>query len=500
MTRHVALLTFVAGFWTTAGWAQDHHHHRDPGERLGRVHFPVSCSGEAPARFERAMLLLHSFWWEEADRAFRDVLEADPECGMGYWGLALTSWNNPFAGGPRGEALKAGGAAAAEASRLGAATQRERDYIAAVEALYFDHDNRANATRLVAYADVMDRVRRNNPDDAEAAILHALALVATAPRTDTTFAQQRRALELLDPLYADRPDHPGLAHYIIHAGDTPRLAELGLDAARRYAAVAPSVPHAQHMPSHIFIRLGLWDENVQSNIASYEAGARYAAEHFGDALGEHEFHAMDYIVYGLLQLGRDAEAEEWTRLALGVERIVPPGTLVAEYARAAMPARLALERNRWNEAAGLPLLTTHPVAHMVTHFARGVGAARSDMVAEAREAQAALAALESDLRDRNEPYWARVAGIKRAAVHSWITLATGDTAMALVQAREAADLEDVTDKHQVTPGEILPARELYGDMLWSAGKPAEAILAYRATLAREPGRARSLFGVARSGQ
>lgn len=476
--------------------------HEHPPEKLGRVVFPVSCNRAAQQRFERAMALLHSFWWEEGERAFRAVAEADSTCAMAHWGLALNSWGNPFAGGPAGEAVQAGATAAERAAALGAPTPREQGFIAAVSALYRDHATVRNPARLRAYSDTMERMHRQHPNDPEVAIYHALSLVATASPTDTAFERQQRAAAILNPLFRAHPDHPGLAHYIIHANDSPRLAHLGLDAARRYAEIAPSAPHAQHMPSHIFVRLGLWDETVASNRRSYEAGVAYLKAQGVDGVAPHEFHAMDYMVYGYLQRGRDRAAREVVAEALAIPKTHPPSSLVGSYNRTAMEARLALERGDWREAAGLPVRPSpqFPAAEALSRFARGVGAARSGDTALARAEIAALAEIEAELTRRQEAYWARVVGIKRQAVSAGVALAAGDTATALREAQAAADLEDVTEKHPVTPGELLPARELEADVLLAIGRYAEARRAYEAVLAREPGRARSLFGAARAAE
>jgi hypothetical protein len=479
-------------------FAQEPHHHT-PGDKLGEVRFPTSCRPEVQPRFERAMALLHSFWWDQTVAAFGEIAAADPDCAMAHWGLAMAYWNNPFAGGPSERDREAGAAAAARAAKTGRPTPRELAYIAAVNQLYADHATTSNAARLRSYANAMARVHADYPADDEAALFYALSLVATASPTDTTLARQRQANAILNPLFERHPDHPGLAHYIIHANDSPALAREGLDAARRYADLAPSVPHAQHMPSHIFIRLGLWAENVEANRRSYQAGADYAAKHFGTALGGHEFHAMDYMVYGYLQMGRDSAAGRWTAHALSATEVVPPGTLISEHARAAMPARMALERNRWADAMQVPVPERPPAARMVAHFARGLGAARAGDLTLARREAAAIGAIAEALAT-SEPYWARVAEIKRQVVESWITLATGDTATALAAARSAADLEDATDKHPVTPGEVLPARELYADMLLLAGQAREARAAYDQTLEREPGRARAIFGAAQAAE
>jgi hypothetical protein len=493
---------FATGILATSALslqAQQAENHEHGAGRLGRVKFPVSCTPQAQQRFERAMAVLHSFWWEEGDAAFGRVLEADPDCGMAYWGLAMNTWGNPFAGGPTGEQLIRGAESARKAEAAPARTPRERGFIAAVAALYRDPTGTSNTTRLQAYADTMARLYRDFPRDTEVATFFALALVATAPKTDTTFAQQKRAAEILNPLFKQYPDHPGLAHYIIHSTDSPRLARHGVSAARRYARIAPSAPHAQHMPSHIFIRLGYWDENIASNWASYRAGMAHAKAKGLPPAG-HELHALDYAVYGYLQRGQDSAARAAVSTAQGLA--IPPGqSLVGDYNRTAMAARIPLELGDWNEAARFPLAPMHGAGTqtMLSRFTRAIGAARSGNPAAARAEVAALDSLVS-ATDKKEPYWARVAAIKRDAATAWILFAEGDTAGGLALARTAADSEEVTDKHPVTPAELLPARELEADMLLEAGHYVEARKAYQATLAREPGRARSIYGSARAAE
>jgi hypothetical protein len=476
----------------------DHTHGRDLGQ-LGRVAFPVSCAAEARPRFEHAMAVLHSFWWEEGDNAFGAVLAADSTCAMAHWGLALNAWGNPFAGGPTGAALTKGARAAAQASALPAATPRERGFIAAAAALYRDAERTSSAIRLQAYADTMARLYRDFPRDLEVAIYYALSQVATAPRTDTTFAQQRRAIAILEPLYARHPDHPGLAHYVIHAADSPALARLGVSAARRYARIAPAAPHAQHMPSHIFVRLGLWDETVASNWKSFRAGIDYAKTAGLPGATPHELHALDYAVYGYLQRGQDSAARATVAVAQGI-RATDTRALVAAYNGTAMAARIPLEQGDWAAAAAFPAAadSSHLIAAALRRFTRAIGSARSGRPDAARAEVAALDSLAAALDAVPDPYWARVVRIKHDAADAWITFASGDTAGALALARAAADTEEVTDKHPVTPGELLPARELEADLLLAAGRPEEARQAYRATLAREPGRARSIFGAARA--
>ena len=490
----------VAG--ATRALAQEDVPHAHGEGRLGRVVFPVSCGPEAQRRFAHAMAVLHSFWWEEGERAFGAVLEADSSCAMAHWGRALNAWGNPFAGGPSGPPAALGSAAAALAAARPLPTPREQGFVNAVAALYRDAGSVPSAVRLQAYADTMARLHRDLPRDVEVTIYHALALVATAPRTDTTFAQQRRAVALLNPLYRRYPGHPGLAHYIIHSTDSPIMAADGLAAARAYARIAPAAPHAQHMPSHIFVRLGLWDETVSANWRSYNAGIAHARATSAPHYGPHELHALDYAVYGYLQRGQDSAARHAVSNGQALDVPRNRAAVVGEYSRVAMAARLPLERDNWTAAAGFPAPddSASAVGTMLSRFTRAIGAARSGKGAMAEAEVAALDALARELEAKPDQYWARITGIKRDAATAWIRFQAGDTAGGLALAAVAADTEDVTDKHPTTPAELLPARELQADMLRAAGRPAEALKAYRATLVREPGRARSLYGVARSAE
>jgi tetratricopeptide (TPR) repeat protein len=478
------------------------HDHNQSREQLGRVVFPVSCTAPAQREFERAMAYLHSFWWEQGLGAFQAVIAADSTCAMGYWGLALNAWGNPFAGGapPASENARRGAAAAQRAALLGAPTPREQGFIAAATALYRGYDSTPNSRRLQAYSDTLARLYRDYENDTEVAIYYALSLVATAPKTDTTFARQKRAAAILNPLFQRFPTHPGLAHYIIHANDSPQLAALGLDAARRYAAIAPAAPHAQHMPSHIFIRRGLWDEAIAANQRAFQAGVDYArAQHTGVA--PEQIHALDYMVYAYLQEGRDSTARRTVADALALQTTLANDALVANYNRVAMEARLPLERSDWAAAARLPARSGGlSIGAALSHFARAIGATRTGDTAHARTDIAALASIEADMTRRGDSDWARVVGIKRQAVSAWAELAAGDTAQALRDAEAAADVEDVTEKQPVTPAELLPARELEADMLLVTGRYAAAHDAYERTLTREPNRARSLFGSARAAE
>ncbi|OLD19829.1 MAG: hypothetical protein AUJ01_05250 [Acidobacteria bacterium 13_1_40CM_3_65_5] len=504
MTR-TPCLAALAAFLLAPSLAAQHDHGRSA-EQLGRVDFPISCKPLAQQRFTRAMALLHSFWWEQGQAAFQAVADADSTCAMAYWGMALNAWGNPFAGGPggnagKGDPLRRGAAFAERALGLGAASARERGFLAASAALYRGSDSIPNTRRLQAYSDTLARVYRDFPADPEVAIYYALSLVETAPKTDTTFARQKRAAAILNPLYQRFPEHPGLAHYLIHANDAPRLAVLGLDAARRYAQIAASAPHAQHMPSHIFVRLGLWDETITANTRAFEAGLEYARAH-NQPVAPERLHALDYMVYAYLQQGRDREARATVDTAQHLMTAsIASDALIANYNQIAMEARLPLERGDWGAASRLPVRAAElTIGAALAHFTRGIGAGRLGDTARAGSEIAALAAIQADMARRGDNDWASVVDIKRQVVTAWRELAAGDTAAALRDAKAAADIEDVAEKQPVTPAELLPARELEADMLLAVGRYAEARNAYTATLAREPRRARSLYGAGRAAE
>lgn len=474
--------------------AQTPHEHGPPQEyRLGTVRFPVSCSADGQRLFQRGVAMLHSFWFPEARRSFQEAAQSDPRCAMAYWGIAMTYLGNPFAGVMAGTNLEAGLAAAERALALEPPTARERGFVEAVLELYRDHERRDARARRAAYEEAIRRVHEADPGDPEAAIFYALAVVSNAPPDDLTYQRQHLAAAILEPLFREQPDHPGLAHYIIHSFDSPSLAAQGLDAARRYAQIAPSVPHALHMPSHIFTRLGYWDESIRTNQRSAEAERNPTGR----------FHPLDYMVYAFLQQGRDEEAQrvvvEALRIAEGADR---PDEIYNQYNLAAMPVRYAVERSRWDEAARLVVHSApaSPWTEALTRFARGIGGARSGDLSMAREQAAALARLKEDADRRRESYWATVIEAQRLAVLAWIAHAEHRDDEALRIARAAADLEESVEKHPVTPGPILPARELEGDLLLELGRPADALLAYEATLEREPNRARALFGAARAAE
>ena len=478
-----------------------HEHGRRPPAHLGRVSFPSSCSAAAAASIERGVALLHSFWYEEAGQAFRSAGRADSTCAMAAWGEA-TSLLHPLWQPSSPKDLRDGAALVARARGLGAATARERGYVEAIGAFYDGDSASSFGQRVRAWSEGLARLHAVEPADTEAAIFYALSLVAVAQNSppDTTLALQRAAGDILEPLFQLRPDHPGLAHYLIHAYDSPALAGRAVRAADRYASIAPSVPHALHMPSHIYTRLGMWDASLKSNGAAAAAARRYEAEQHLGAVWDQRLHSMDYMAYAYLQEGRDAEARRLVAEAGRMELVTPAHSTAAEYALTAIPARYALERGRWREAAVLALRPglTDPGAVAVTYFARAVGGARAGDTAVARGALVALAALDDSTTARHVPVWAGTVHAQRLAAAAWLALAQGDTTSALSLAAQAADLEETTPKHPVTPGAILPARELQGDLLVVVGRPADGLKAYEASLAHAPRRARSLLGAERA--
>ena len=479
----------------------EHQHAGAAPERLGHVEFPSGCRPPVQVRFERGVTLLHSFWYEAAGRSFREAATADSSCAMAYWGLAM-SVLHPLWTPPTPEERKQALADAERAVRLSRPGTRQRDYAEAIAAYYRGEtvDDRA---RLAAYERAMAALAQRRVDDEEARIFHALALIALGQLDagDSTHARQRQAALILEPLYRRHPDHPGIAHYLIHAYDSPTLARDGEPAADRYASIAPSVPHAEHMPSHIYTRIGAWEKSIAANLESAEAARKYeAAEHPG-AMWDQHAHALDYLAYAYLQLGRVAEASAIAAQVAEVTETFPASSLTSDYALAAIPARLALERDDWAAAEALPVRPAPGWrgAEGITRFARALGAARAGHVPAARREIDSLAGLERSLAVAGgaQTYWSTQVRIQRLAAGAWVALAAGDTTDALRQAAAAADLDDTVEKHPVTPGAVRPARELYGDLLAEVGRPAEARAAYELALARQPGRARSVAAIAK---
>ena len=481
------------------------HEHGSP--KIGTVDFAVSCTRPAQSLFNRAVAWLHSFEYEEAEKSFLEASAADPRCAMSRWGVAMAQFP-PLWAPPSPAELVKGSSAIAEAKALGGVTPRERDFIAALEVFYRDAGRLDHRARTLAYVDAMAGLHRQYPSDDEAAIFYALALVAAGTMDDDkSFARETAAARILNGVLARKPNHPGVAHYLIHGYDYPELAHFALPAARRYAAIAPASAHAQHMPSHIFTRLGLWEEGIRSNLQAEAAARAHAARHKLPGAWDERLHAMDYLVYGYLQLGQDVKARQVLDELNAIRRVDPPNFKVA-YAFSAIPARFALERQRWDEAAALTLPPNASAivpwpnfrwaeAHIA--FARAIGAARSGKLDPARREVARLAEIGQALKTRAGEYdWAKQVEIQRRVAAAWIAAGEGRAEPSLGLMRSAADLDDATEKHPVTPGAVVPAREQLGELLLTLDRPADALVAFEESLRRTPGRLAGVYGAARA--
>ena len=498
---HTLVLSLALGMGAAAT-AQQHEHGASTGEKLGTVAVATSCNAAAQRQFNRGVALLHSFEFGRAIDAFTTTLATDRSCAMAAWGIALSRWNNPFAVGIRPPAaLQLGRDAVERARTIGPKTDRERAYVDAVAQLYDAFDTIDQRTRLTAYRDRMAKIAATYPTDSEASIFYALSLAAVAASSplDASYAEPLKAGAILERLIATQPDHPGLAHYIIHSYDYPPLADRALEAARRYAKIAPDSPHARHMPSHTFTRLGYWQESIDANSASGEVAKREGA------VGE-ELHTMDYRTYAFLQTGQDGRARGMVdALPEVVGRFNPNGTpsatpnSAAYFAMAALPARYALERGAWADAANLTLRpSAYPYTEALTHLARALGAAHTGNTALIKSSIDALQQITDKLEAQNETYWAEQTGIQRREAAAWLALAEGRKADAVAEMRAAADIEDGTEKAAVTPGPLAPARELLGEMLLQLNQPADALNAFEKTLKKEPNRFRAVYGAAKA--
>ncbi|MGH8832496.1 MAG: hypothetical protein ACREXV_15630 [Polaromonas sp.] len=490
MNVHTIPACIAASLLIAVGPAGSHDADENTSQ-LGRVTFPTSCDPKVQAEFERGVAQLHSFWYSAAEKTFRDVLAHDPECAIATWGVAAILMSNPLAGaGASPKGAEQSQAAIEQGRRIGAKTQRERDYIEAVAAYYQDWGDRPERARQETRSKAFEALAARYPDDDEAQIFSALYIAATQSQADQSYGAYLRAAAILEKQFLKHPDHPGVAHYLIHSYDAPPIAQRGLTAARRYAGIAPAAPHALHMPSHIFTRVGAWEESVATNRRS--ASVAVQGNEPDDA-----YHASDYAVYAHLQLGRDADAMR--EMAAASKITGAPARFAAPYAAAAMPARYALERGAWREAMQLqPQVTKYPFTDAIIYFARALGAARVGDVASAEKDAQQLAVLHKALQDARNTYWASEVEMQRLAVAGWIALAQGQSDDAVKLMRAAADLEDRSEKHIVTPGRVLPARELLGDMLMQLQLPAQALKEYEASQLREPNRFRGLYGAARA--
>jgi len=488
----------VLGYGQAA--AQDHAH--DSGGTFGTVHFETSCNASVQAEFDRAVAMLHSFFYPETEKAFRAIAEREPACAMAYWGVAISQRPNPLTAPFPPQLLQQGWEAIQRARAANARTQRERDWIEALAPFYEGHATIDQQTRTQRYADAMGRLHERYPADSEAAVFYALALLEAVDLSDKTYASQLKAAAILEGLQKSQPNHPGIVHYIIHAYDYAPIANKGLPAARSYAALAPSAPHALHMPSHIFSTLGMWQDAISANLAADQAARNYAASTSATAKANPasvpgRYHALDFLVNAYLQIAQDRRAK-----AILDERNSPGatssgGSITAHTGFAAIPVRYALDRHAWAEAAAIPpMQTTFKQAEAIVAFGRSLGAARTGNLGQAREDLAHITRLRQALAAEGDPYWAEQVGIQEAAASAWIALAEKDTARALAAMGDAASREDRSEKHVAMENRLSPMRELLGEMLLEAGRPADALREFERSLQTIPGRFRSIAGAA----
>jgi tetratricopeptide (TPR) repeat protein len=495
------LTSFLASilFFVPLAICQEEHHHALTEEEVGSVHFPTSCRTDLGSSFNRAVALLHSFQYEQAREAFTEVARRDPQCAMTQWGIAMSHYHGMWDNGD----LAAGRVAIERAKQIAASnvktTARETAYIEALAEIYREDDKGVSA-HAQAFEQKMGALQAAYPQDDEAAIFHALTLAITAPKTDKTFANQRKCSEILEPIFAKQPHHPGIAHYIIHCYDNPMLAEKGLGAARLYARIAPASAHANHMPSHLFTRVGSWDESISSNAKSAELAAAAEGTSKNGEARDQRLHAMDYMEYAYLQSGRVNKA----KAVLDQMHSLPPIpglTLTGDYALAAIPARYMIELGDWEQASQLrPREGSVPWAEAITWTAIGIGSARSKNMERAVQAEAKLAALRDDIAKKNNPYWSNQVEVERREVAAWIAEQNGKPADALQLARSAAELEESMDKAAVTPGAVTPAREMLAELLLLEHHPKESLTEYEGVLKAAPNRFDALYGAARAAE
>jgi tetratricopeptide (TPR) repeat protein len=524
--RHFVSLVCAALVLATPAWAATSSASPALGDlsKVGSLRFPTTCDPAVQKEFERGLALLHSFFYEEARRVFTSVAEKDPQCAIAQWGIAMTYWH-PIWTPPDSSELAAGRAAVTRALAASKKDEREGAYIKAIQAYYEGlaepvvaipgaapgaADQSCHGPRLVdpkgraaCFLREMEQVVSHHPGDTDASAFLALALLGTAPPGDPALANQKRAAGILERWYAEQPQHPGLAHYLIHSYDYPPLAAQGLKAANAYAAMQPWVPHALHMPSHIYTRLGMWPENIASNRASAAAARTYAASHHPDAASFEELHALDYLMYGHLQAGQDGEAKRVLDRLAEIKKTHPETDFVVGYAFGAMPARYALERRAWKEAAALamppmPFWGKLPFAEGHIVYARAVGAAKTGDLVAAGAAADRLQELAGSVKDARFRYFADQMALQRQAALGLIALGRGEKDEAIRILRAAASREDSLGKHPVSPGAILPIRELLAEALVDCGKPAEALAEYQASLAIYPRRFNGVAGAARA--
>jgi tetratricopeptide (TPR) repeat protein len=491
----MGILICALVFLSIVTWCDEQHHHELSDSEIGSVHFSTSCSKDIEKDFNHAVALLHSFQYEGTRQAFEVISQKDSTCAMAQWGVAMSHyhglWDNGDTAAGRAALKKAADVAASNPKT----TARERAYIDALAEIYRE-DGKDSYAHSVAFEQKMAAVHATYPDDTEAAIFHALSLDITAPKTDKSFANQRKCGEILEPIFAKLPNHPGVAHYIIHCYDNPALAQQGLKAARAYAKIAPASAHANHMPSHIFTRVGSWEESVQSNKRSESIAAEAEPTSKNGEARDQRLHAMDYMEYAYLQSGRVSDAQ---RVVKSMDALVPVGglTLTGDYALAAIPARYTIELGKWEDASNLAARPQGvPWAQAITWTAVGIGAARSGNEQRAAEAKQSLERLHEQTEKLNNSYWAKQILVQISEVDAWMAAGGGNATKALTAMTSAADLEESMDKHAVTPGAVIPAREMLAQMLLEQKRPQEALQAYEAVLKVAPKRFNALYGAA----
>ena len=478
---------------------QEEHHHAITEEEIGSVHFLTSCQPDLTEAFNRAVALLHSFQYEQARQAFTEISGRDPQCAMAQWGVAMSHYHGMWDNGD----TAAGRVALNHAKQIAASnaktTPRENAYIDALATIY-QEDGKDAYAHSQAFEKKMAALQAAYPQDDEAAIFHALSLAITAPKTDKTFANQRKCGEILEPIFARQPHHPGIAHYIIHCYDNPVLAEQGLGAARMYARIAPASAHANHMPSHLFTRVGSWDESITSNLKSAALAAAAEVDSKNGEARDQRLHAMDYLVYAELQSGRVSKA----KAVLDEMNALPPVsglTLTGNYGAAAVPARFAIELGNWEQASRLPVIEgSVPWAQAITWTAIGVGSARSGNLERADQAEQKLAAFRDAIAKQNNSYWSNQVEVERREVAAWIAQQSGKPEDALKVARSAAELEESMDKAAVTPGAVTPAREMLAELLMIGHQPKESLMEYQTVLKIAPNRFNALYGAAKAAE
>ena len=476
-------------------------------EQFGEVSFSLDCNYEVRENFDLAISLLHSFEYDEAEKAFVKVIDADPECAMAYWGVAMSIYHELWA--PPGPKELKKGTVLLEIAESLPKSERAELYLDAIKVFYKDWENVDHKTRELLYEKKMEQIYKTQKDDTESAIFYALAITSAADPNDKTYSNQKKAGTILQKLFKEKPNHPGIAHYIIHTYDYPEIAETALSTARRYAEIAPASAHAQHMPSHIFTRLGLWQESIDTNINSASSAVCYAESANPDANWAQEIHAMDYLVYAYLQQGNNKEVDEQNEYLRSMKKIFPLNDFAVAYTANAIPARIALENRQWAKAAKLERPNIEfdwnkfPWSKSILHFARAIGSARSGDIASAKHELEIIQDFHVELLEMNSAEATYKAGqvlIEIKTTEAWIHLAKGNTNKALELMKLAAKLESETSKHPVTPGEVLPADELLGDMLLELDQPEEALEAYEVNLKGHPGRFNGIYGAAIAAQ